>query len=184
MAWVADLERGLQESKIRAKTFVKSYVATINKVKAMRGSFIPSLTLDNGSIGLIRKGRSKDVETFDTERSRPMEVFQIIDKDNALVKWSDSSLGDMTLVWLKGFSTTGLADGKTMTIGRFVQVTGTRQYATALGGSKTLMVIEPFDIDKELVGPSCKGTWSKAEKMNPRLVFSMEGQNDQTERLS
>jgi hypothetical protein len=65
-------------------------------------------------------------------------------------------MGDMTLVWLKGFSTSGLADGKAMAIGRAVQVTGSRQYTTAMGASKTVMVVEPFDIDKKTLAQAAK----------------------------
>lgn len=163
LVWVADLQQGLR-SNTTDKQFVKSYAVTIRKVNAMRGSFLPTLMLDKDSIGVIRKGRSKDVETFDTERSRPMKLFQIIDKENALTEWSEGIAGDSTLVWLKGFSTDGLADGKTVTISRPVRVTGSKQYTTAMGTSKTVMVIEPCDIDEKTLVQAAKELRLKAKK--------------------
>lgn len=69
----------------------------------------------------------------------PVEVFQVVDERNALVKfWND-------LVWVSGLPTTDLVDGKTIVLKPVFKVTGTKRYQSAGGGSNTVYLLELFD---------------------------------------
>jgi len=170
-AWVADLLSDMRKMNTRKGKGVRNESGVVvRKLKGMCGSFFPSLTLNKGSIGVIRKPRIIPNElgyatnNLELDRSKPMKIFQIVDKKNALVKWAENSMGDMTLVWLKGFSTDGLTDDKTVTIKQPVQVTGTKQYNTTMGGSKTVMVIEPFHLDEKTLVKAAKELGLKPKK--------------------
>lgn len=50
-------------------------------------------------------------------------------------------------VWLRGFAVRGAADDSRLNLaGQVVRVTGTKTYATALGTTNTVPVVEPFDV--------------------------------------
>ena len=61
----------------------------------------------------------------------------MVDDKNLLVEYADKSL------WLKGFSSTNVADGQYINIPFAVEITGTKTYRTAIG-RRTVMVAEPF----------------------------------------
>jgi hypothetical protein len=155
-AWVTDLKTGLKESakhspKSSTGGNVRYYKDAIKRLDSMRGEFLPTVSLDVGSVGRFRKWRGDHDTIDDLERLLPLRVLQVVDENNALVEWSKRGDRDTTVIWLKGFSTKNIADGKVLTISSPVKVTGTKRYTTPLGASNTVMLIEPFEVSKELL---------------------------------
>jgi hypothetical protein len=76
-----------------------------------------------------------------------IKVIEVIDDSNMLAEcsWRD----EPQLCWLKGFSTFGLIDGNQIgaIMPPLVEVSGTKRYQSALGGSKTVPLLEPFSLD-------------------------------------
>lgn len=70
------------------------------------------------------------------------EIIQIIDNDNCLVK----CLANDQLLWLK-CGNSQLKDGDKTQISELVHVVGRKQYATAIGATKTILEIELVDKD-------------------------------------
>ena len=60
-----------------------------------------------------------------------------------------TEVGDRILV--KGVSTAGITDGRSVNPGNVFEVTGTESYRTVVGSTKTIFVVEPFDM--ELIKP-------------------------------
>jgi hypothetical protein len=71
-------------------------------------------------------------------------VQQIIDKQNMIVELN--ALGKSTTVWLRGFDTSKYADDIIIkpASDQVFKITGTQQYDTTDGGTKTLFILEPF----------------------------------------
>jgi hypothetical protein len=67
-----------------------------------------------------------------------VEITQVVDEGTALAKDGD--------VWffLEGFNFSSAVDGQFSTPRSMVKITGTRQYGTAIGGTNTVYVIEPY----------------------------------------
>ena len=125
----------------------------------------PSLPYgDEMTIGLIGKLPTSESEpatvisgqqafTGTQSRFHQYSIRQVIDDRNALVEWKRSTTffadraptSSTRLFWLVG-STDGLIDGSQLNIGGNVfRVTDTRKYDTAVGSTKTVYVLEPFD---------------------------------------
>lgn len=64
------------------------------------------------------------------------EVFQVLDEENMLVKYRDST------IWVSGIDTTNIVDEQQFKIEKEMRVTGTRQYNTLMGGTKKVFVVE------------------------------------------
>lgn len=73
-----------------------------------------------------------------------MSIFQRSGKD-ALMHCQGN------LVWVTGLDLSGMVDGQVIDSAGVMRVTGTRQYATALGGSKTVYVLSPMQLPGEIV---------------------------------
>ncbi len=153
--WQAGLESRLRDVKTGKITTARKqviqsrehYMAMIARVKAMRGSFLPSLSLEVGSIGCLRKARHYNV-LFEVDRTVYLKVFQVIGPRDVLLEWPTASRATLILIWLRGSNTSRLADGQRLTIEKPVHVTGTKQYDTATGSTKTVMVIEPWPVSE------------------------------------
>jgi hypothetical protein len=79
------------------------------------------------------------------------QLFQVVDEKQMLVNFD---WGDLTfLVLVRGMSTANRADETKIQLGGVFEVSGTYKYGTAIG-SKTVMVLEPFDAEaaKDAVG--------------------------------
>lgn len=75
------------------------------------------------------------------------KVFQVIDDSTVLLDSSHRSPHGIFM--LKGFSTQDLTDENSKTnINGPLWVSGTTRYTTALGGTKTVYLVEPFDWEK------------------------------------
>lgn len=80
-----------------------------------------------------------------------LKVFQIVDASNMIAEiklpylagsvWTNKE----ATVWISGISTAGLTDGKRCSFKVVFEVCGTKTYATALGGSKTIFELRPSD---------------------------------------
>ncbi len=75
---------------------------------------------------------------------RLVKVTQIIDKDSVLIEYDHYY---HKVCWLEGCSTTGLVDGDTVIgVACLLEVSGTKQYKTALGATNTVLVLKPFGL--------------------------------------
>ena len=71
-------------------------------------------------------------------------IFQVIGNGGVLL----GNKSDGPLVMLKVGSNAGSVDGRQFSFGqKFIQVTGTTTYETAIGGTKTVLAAELFDLD-------------------------------------
>jgi hypothetical protein len=93
---------------------------------------VPSIAYGQVDLGFEVGQKGKLLTNFN------WTVMQVIDEDNMLV-----GLPAGQRLWVKGFKTEGLTDGKPFRISNIVKVTGTTTYKTAIGGTKTVFVIEP-----------------------------------------
>lgn len=75
------------------------------------------------------------------------KVQQVIDEDTALLADPFSRRNTGITVWAEGIDFSGAVDGESMTVDEVVKISGTKTYTTALGGTKTVMVIEAVDLD-------------------------------------
>ena len=82
-----------------------------------------------------------EVESFG--RIGTAKVTQIVNSKELIVRTND----DVSL-WIKGISTVGMVDDFHKVFKETFVCTGTKTYATAIGGSRTVFVIEPIDIDE------------------------------------
>jgi hypothetical protein len=82
---------------------------------------------------------------------------QIIDDENMLIEHRWDTVGTKQFsrgtrhtqtLWAKGFSTKGLVDDAAMLRDVCVEVTGTTKYDTPDGATRTVLVIEPLDLEK------------------------------------
>lgn len=76
-----------------------------------------------------------------------VRVAQVIDKSHARVSYGGERDNDTT-VWISGTDTTDFADDATIKLDYVWEVTGTKTYTTVLGSSKTIFVLEPFDLKR------------------------------------
>ena len=72
------------------------------------------------------------------------KVFQVIDGRNMIVQSKIDSAEKV--VWVSGVNTTGIADKSYQRLGQVFEVTGTKQYGTAIGGTNTVLVLSLFSI--------------------------------------
>ena len=89
-----------------------------------------------------------------------LRIVQIIDEDTMLVRWYETRLRKVPLrqtftlksykvekwIWINGVSTDGLVSDKHYEPSQPFEITGTRTYDTASGGSKTVFVAEAIDL--------------------------------------
>jgi hypothetical protein len=90
-----------------------------------------------------------------------ISVAQVIDDDTfvatiyrrrtgtgsaAIDRQQRRTASDNQTAWFKGFPTKGFADGDRFELKSDWRVTGTKRYETADGGTKQVVVFEPFDV--------------------------------------
>lgn len=96
-------------------------------LEEQKGKYIPTLALREGSIGVISGNGFQRTK-----------VTQIIDDSNMLCQIFDDT------VWVTG-NTAGLVDGNGVFLKGLYRCTGTKQYRTILGASRTIYQIEEFN---------------------------------------
>jgi hypothetical protein len=91
------------------------------------------------------------------------KVRQVVDGRKAIVEMMGTTLDEKTgmiypsideptqEVWLEGIDTSGMTDGKEINTTMPVRLVGTKTYRTAVGGQRTILKAEPFDITPYLV---------------------------------
>lgn len=82
-----------------------------------------------GSLGALRVG--KFVPVF--------KVIQVVNASSAIVEHDDR------IYWTE-FTTKGLVDGDNITLQGLVGCTGTKQYTTALGTKRTVLILKTYDV--------------------------------------
>lgn len=78
--------------------------------------------------------------------TRRAKVVQVVDDRSMLIM--PYLGGQQLLILVRGASTAAVADGLMYAFPDVFEVTGTHRYETVGGGSRTVLVIEPFDIKK------------------------------------
>ena len=117
--------------------------SSIQRLSKGKGVYLPSLSrrLSVGEIGVLRQ------HVPFCAAAQPVKAFQVMDEDTLLIEIAYSR-SDRMICWLDGFSTNGVVDGDRHSgVAALLRVTGTRQYGTAIGGSRTVFVLEPFGLD-------------------------------------
>ena len=83
-----------------------------------------------------------------------VKIMNIIDESNMIV-WLDESVENIDdlvrPVWIRGLDTTGKVDESNLDILTPLKVTGTIQYTTATGASKTVFLLEPAGFKENIV---------------------------------
>ncbi|HUY37069.1 MAG TPA: hypothetical protein VMV69_30410 [Pirellulales bacterium] len=103
-----------------------------------------------GKVGVVPAAIQETVQGF-KPRPANFRVSQILDARNMLVRQlGNLNRADGAPVWITGIDTSrfagNIARGKIM-LPQVFEVTGTKRYETVLGGSQTVFVLEPFDVD-------------------------------------
>lgn len=83
------------------------------------------------------------------------KVFQVVDEQSALIEIYDEDVEKRQLIWLSGINAKPLVDDMELPVTFFstnlwTQI-GTKQYATALGATKTVPEIQHYKLDFRLV---------------------------------
>lgn len=77
---------------------------------------------------------------------RNVEVLQVIGPGRMLVVYGGDVLTGQTLL-VEGVDTTGVVDDDRLNIEPVMEVTGTHRYNSALGAVRTVLKLEPMDLD-------------------------------------
>jgi len=111
----------------------------LKKLKADEYPIVPEITLDQLAVGGI--GRF-EYPSYCTESGNVVqfEVQQVIDEKQMLVR----AFGK--LIWIQGLSTNGIVDNQHIVLDNIFCINETKTYETAIGGTKTVFVAEPFDV--------------------------------------
>lgn len=101
-----------------------------------------------GFIGAIYGGGEISGDGRSAKLDTHFLVMNVIDDDEMLIRttheWTREAFSDPALI--RGISTVGLVtDAKVDLHGKFFEVVETWTYATAIGGTNTVFVLEPFD---------------------------------------
>jgi hypothetical protein len=75
-------------------------------------------------------------------------VLSVVDEQNVIVQLIRGAHGDDP-IWIAGVDAAALADGKHVRISSALKATGTRTYATAIGGQRTAILLQPVS-DEQL----------------------------------
>ena len=77
-----------------------------------------------------------------------IDVIQVIDEGRMLAGVRTRGLTPKTTMMFSGFSMSGFTDSdKNVNVPGLVKVTGTTRYNTAIGGTNTVLLIQPLDLD-------------------------------------
>ena len=103
---------------------------------------IPQLSAEKAKVGAI----GQLVGTLDSSSGdrTTWKVFQVVDEHNMIVQSRIDSA--RKVFWVTGIDTTGVTDGSYQKLGQIFEVTGTKQYGTAIGSTNTVLVFSLFSI--------------------------------------
>lgn len=105
-------------------------------------SALPPFDMEAAKVGVIGQLRRYRPETI--------EVVQVVDDDNAIVRHFAPGFYGATsqaenLFWLSGVSTKEWTDGAKINYSEPLEVVGTKRYETVAGSTKTILLLKPFD---------------------------------------
>lgn len=135
--------RNQQQLRANRERKIRSYRDEIKKLETGGGIFFPRIELDKvalGQIGILKYPEN----VISTDKSKVnIDVLQIIDADNMLVNVFGKTF------WMRGVSTKGLVSESKFAVPFpcVFRVRDTETYATALGGSNTVFLLEKVDIE-------------------------------------
>ena len=75
------------------------------------------------------------------------KILQIIDSRSMLLEPYSFAADHPKAVMVRGVATSGHVDDGYISITKMLKVIGTIQYTTVIGGSRTVFVLEPFDVE-------------------------------------
>ncbi len=141
--------RNLRASLEKQRQQQKNHLA---RLVAARGYFLPWFHhLEVGQVGILQPQYIPKEEK--QSYSWYIDVIQIINDQEMIVERREPQETGFrpheTTLWLKGFSTTTLTDKSFFHPEQIYQVTGTKRYTTVIGGSNTILLIEPFRFTRE-----------------------------------
>lgn len=143
-----------KDSEIQRLVRSKAGGAAVRKAKSERdelakGDVFPYLTLPltDGDVGQLPGNQVRVVQVIN-EEEMIAGVATGIGRDGITYG---------TSVWLKGTATTGVADDTVRGVPGVWEIAGTKTFATAIGASRTIFVVRPFDV-------GAFDAWRKAKK--------------------
>lgn len=132
----------------------KRYIASAESKLAELSEKFSTEAIKAKPLYLPMPDKSMEVGLLGTIRGQTITV-QIVDDTNMIVDWWRSvpdALKGMRVekrwLWIEGYPTAGIVDGKEITIDVPMECTGTKRYDTVDGGTKTLFVLSPIPADK------------------------------------
>ncbi|QDT54600.1 hypothetical protein Pan44_26340 [Caulifigura coniformis] len=131
-ARVQSAQAAVRATKGPAKKALAEQLSQLQKKQAIVVAEMNSKELGVGSLGGLSKAG----------------VFQVIDKNNVLIDWLDRDVpgGQKETFWLRGVDTASMANGKEVELQGCFHIAETTTYRNVGGGTKTIFVIEPFDL--------------------------------------
>lgn len=113
-----------------------------------RGTWAPQIQMEVGSVGSFVNVDNRTPEqrmrmlrtgsvVVDDPHSRSVRIVQVIDDSNALIRAYDRD------IWLADIDASNWADGTLQELPGVFRITGTRQFETAAGSSRTVLEAKP-----------------------------------------
>lgn len=153
--------------------------------EALAAKAAPPLQIENvmrvGDFGYLP---DHVVDTADGQKSWQFKIQQVVDDNNMLVKVTQynhtrrGQSGD-SLIWMVGRYSNAV-DGQVAKFNGVFRVTGTKQYATALGSSKTVYQIEKFDIAPIVERLKAEAAAKQPDKTEPAATEEWREWSDAT----
>ncbi|MGD0900381.1 MAG: hypothetical protein ABR915_21320 [Thermoguttaceae bacterium] len=122
----------------------KAYTQRLNDLKKE----LKQLEINNPPyIPYIGELRNWSVGDYGRAAVRKATIVQIVGKTQMLVRLLQIRDDHAATIMLSGFSTEGLTDDSDVDISQPIQITGTTTYNTVIGGTKTVLVAKPLDLE-------------------------------------
>ncbi len=148
-------EKWIKETQEKSSQVTQELRLKTQQLSEMRKDYrvsFPTIALRDcrvGDAGIAAKGKLK--------------IISVVDGENVIAEYDDSTfhmapraVGYATYtthhyiyLWLKGFKTTGLVDDVEVDVRCPIEVTGTTTYTTAGQSKSTILVLEPFIIERQ-----------------------------------
>lgn len=123
------IKRAKKKGRRRARREIGGLEARLKRLEANDPPFLPTMRrLKIGEVGLLKDQR--------------FYVIQITNKREMIGRTHDS----VETFWCRGTRTEDLVDGEMTHLDDVFHVSGTKRYNSTDGATKTVRVIEPFDI--------------------------------------
>ena len=122
----------------------KSNAENEKMIEALETSpvFEPLILVKLGSVGVLRMSTELRQRIGDGTALVEVNAFT---NNWDLNSWTPERVFSKELMIMRGMDFSAFVDGKSFTTDQVFQITGTTTYNTALGGTKTVYVIQPID---------------------------------------